>query len=149
MENSKLILAIEEEITFLKRVKLDQNFKIDEITSDREKKLDEIFKDLISVVDAFDKADKRIEEQYPEDEAAIKTRKRFSTSKKKLIEILKKNGVEEMIFSDRFSTLEDCQIVDTEPDSTKHPNTILSIEKPGYRRNGRLLRLAEVIVVKN
>ena len=70
-------------------------------------------------------------------------------SKKKLLEILNKNNVNEILFPDGLATLEDFQVEDTEPDSTKPNNTIISIEKAGYRRNGRLLRLAEVIVVKN
>lgn len=44
--------------------------------------------------------------------------------------------------------MDDCQIVETEPDATKENDTIISIEKAGFRRNGRLLRLADVIVVK-
>lgn len=100
-------------------------------------------------MDAFDKADRRLEEQYLENEDVQKARRRFSTSKKKLLEILNKNNVNEIMFSDGIATLEDCQIEDTEPDMMKPNNTIISIEKAGYRRNGRLLRLAEVIIVKN
>lgn len=114
-----------------------------------EKELDSIFKDLLTVVDAFEKADKRIDELYTENEAAQKARKRFATPKKKLLEILNKNEVHEILFPDGIATLKDCQIEDTEPDATKPDNTIISIEKAGYRRNGRLLRLAEVITVKN
>lgn len=149
MEQTNLIAAIEAEITALKKLKLEQEHKIEELISDNEKQLDAIFTDLLSVLDAFDKAEKRIEELFPEEEAAIKTRKRFATSRKKLVELLKKNGVEEMTFNDGKATLADCHIVDTEPDLTKEFNTIVSIEKPGYRRNGRLLRLSEVIVIKN
>lgn len=140
---------IENEIKKLQRTVLDQKHKIENLESEKEKQLDSIFKDLLTVMDAFDKADRRLEEQYPENEDIQKARKRFSTSKKKLLEILYKNNVNEILFSDGIATLEDCQIEDTEPDMMKPNNTIISIEKAGYRRNGRLLRLAEVIVVKN
>ena len=116
---------------------------------EKEKELDSIFKDLLTVVDAFDKADKRLADQYVENDDVQKARKRFATSKRKLLEILNRNNVNEIQFPDGIATLEDCQVADTEPDATKPNNTIISIEKNGYRRNGRLLRLAEVIVVKN
>ena len=111
--------------------------------------MDLIFKDLLAVFDTFDKADNRLAEQYPESEDVQKARKRFATAKKKLMEIFARNNVYEIIFPDGIATLEDCQVEDTEPDVSKPDNTIVSIEKAGYRRNGRLLRLAEVIVVKN
>lgn len=140
---------IKSKIQDFQREILEQRHKIKCLEIEKEKELDSIFKDLLTVVDAFDKADKRLAEQYAENEDVQKARKRFATSKKKLLEILNRNNVNEIIFSDSIATLEDCQIVDTEPDATKPNNTIVSIEKNGYRRNGRLLRLAEVIVVKN
>lgn len=140
---------IENKIQDFQRIVLEQKHKIEDLENEKETELDSIFKDLLSVIDAFDKADRRLAEQYSENEDIQKARKRFATSKKKLLEILNKNNVNEILFPDDLATLEDCQVEDTEPDSTKPNNTIISIEKAGYRRNGRLLRLAEVIVVKN
>lgn len=140
---------IENKIQDFQRIILEQKHKIEDIENEKETELDSIFKDLLSVIDAFDKADRRLAEQYSENEDIQKARKRFATSKKKLLEILNKNNVNEILFPDGLATLEDCQVEVTEPDSTKPNNTIISIEKAGYRRNGRLLRLAEVIVVKN
>ena len=140
---------IENKIQDFQRIILEQKHKIEDLENEKETELDSIFKDLLSVIDAFDKADRRLAEQYSENEDFQKARKRFATSKKKLLEILNKNNVNEILFPDGLATLEDCQVEDTEPDSTKPNNTIISIEKAGYRRNGRLLRLAEVIVVKN
>ena len=52
-------------------------------------------------------------------------------------------------FKDNLSNDDLCIVSDTEPD-TEHPNGfILSIEKDGYLRHGKLLRRAEVIIVKN
>ncbi len=140
---------IENMIQDFQRLILEQKHKIENLENEQEKILDYIFKDLLTVIDAYDKADRRLAEQYSENEDVQKARKRFETSRKKLLEILKKNNVVEIQFSDGIATLEDCQIVDTEPDASKSENTIISVEKTGYRRNGRLLRLAEVIVVKN
>lgn len=148
-ERLQIRSEIEKEIQDLQRTVHAQEHKIEELENRHEKELDGIFKDLLSVIDAFDKADNRSSELFPDSEEVSKTRKRFATSKKRLLEILSRNGVSEILFEDGMATIDDCQIEDTEPDSTKPNDTIVSIEKAGYRRNGRLLRLAEVIVVKN
>lgn len=142
-------VEIKEEVTQLHKKRIEIEHKIEDMASENEKNLDAIFKDLLSVIDAFNKADTRMAEQYPENEVAAKVRKRFATAKKKLLEILSKNGVTEIEFPDNMATLEDCQILETEPDLNRPENAIVSIEKKGYRRHGRLLRLAEVITVKN
>ena len=140
---------IEQEVTRLQKLNIDSKHTIDDLMSENERNLDTIFTDLLSVIDAFNKAEARVAEQFPDNEVAEKVRKRFSTAKKKLLEILNKNGVTEIEFPDNMATLEDCQIVETEPNLELPESTIVSIEKNGYRRNGRLLRLAEVVTVKN
>ena len=142
-------VEIEEEVTQLNKNRIELEHKIEDMASENEKNLDAIFKDLLSVVDSFNKADSRMAEQYPDNEVAEKVRKRFATAKKKLLEILSKNGVAEIEFPDNLASINDCEIVETEPDLSKPENTIVSIEKAGFRRNGRLLRLAEVVAVKN
>lgn len=142
-------IEIESKIQEFQRLILEQDHKIHDLETARERELDTIFQDLLTVVDAFDKADARLVEQYADSEDVTKARKRFATSKKKLVEILKKNEVEEIQFPNGIANIEDCQIVDTEPDSSNENDTIVSVEKAGFRRKGRLLRLADVIVVKN
>ena len=142
-------IEIESKIQEFQRLILEQDHKIHDLETARERELDTIFQDLLTVVDAFDKADARLAEQYADSEDVTKARKRFATSKKKLVEILKKNEVEEIQFPNGIANIEDCQIVDTEPDSSNENDTIVSVEKAGFRRKGRLLRLADVIVVKN
>lgn len=140
---------IENKIIDFQRMILELKHKIEKLEYEKEKELDSIFKDLLNVIDSFDKADRRLSEQYPENEDIQKARKRFAISKKRLLDILDKNGVNEILFPDGIATPENCQIENTEPDTTKPNNTIITIEKVGYRRNGRLLRLAEVTIVKN
>jgi molecular chaperone GrpE (heat shock protein) len=148
-DTEKTKVELEDTITGFLQLIHSQSDKIEELDNAREKELDSIFKDLLTVLDAFDKADTRLEEQFPDNDEVNKARKRFATTKKKLIEILNKNGVSEITFPTGIATLDDCQIEETEPDASKPNDAIISIEKAGYRRNGRLLRLAEVIVVKN
>ena len=142
-------IEIENKVQEFQRLILEQEHKIQDLETARERELDTIFQDLLTVIDAYEKADARLAEQYADSEEVTKARKRFATSKKKLVEILKKNEVEEIQFPNGIANIEDCQIVDTEPDSSKENDTIVSVEKAGFRRKGRLLRLADVIVVKN
>lgn len=140
---------LEESIQNFQKLILEQDHKIEELETSKDRDLDNLYKDLITVIDAFNKADARLNEQFPENEEVAKSRKRFATAKNKLVEILNKNGVTEIEFPDGMATLEDCEIDDTEPDASKADDTIISIVSPGYRRNGRLIRLAKVVVVKN
>lgn len=140
---------IENTIQQFQRLILEQDHKIEDLENAREKEIDTIFKDLLSVIDAFDKADARLKELYPDNKDISRARTRFATAKNKLGAILENNGVTEIQFNDGMATLADCQVEDTEPDASRPDDTIISIEKAGYRRNGRLLRRAEVIVVKN
>lgn len=146
-DNRKVLEAVVTDILESNHKMSDQ---IKELSLTHEKELDSIFKDLLMVIDSFEKADNRLAEQYPDNDDVNKARKRFATAKKKLVDILNKNGIEEITFpTGMASALEDCTTVDTEPDAEKPNGQILSVEKAGYRRNGRLLRSAEVVVVKN
>ena len=140
---------IESTIQQFQRLILEQNHKIENIKHAREQELDSIFRDLLTVIDAFNKADTRLEELYPECNEVVKARNRFATAKNRLKAILENHGVSEIQFPDGMATLEDCQVEETEPDSSRPDDSIISIEKAGYRRKGRLLRRAEVIIVRN
>ena len=90
---------VETMIQGFQRQILEQEHKIEELKNSKERELDTLFKDLLSVVDAYEKAEARLDEQYSDNEAVIKAKKRFSTSKKKLMEILRKNGVSRIILA--------------------------------------------------
>lgn len=140
---------IENTIQQFQRLILEQEHRIEDLEIAREKELDSIFRELLTVIDAFEKADSRLKERYPDNKDISSARTRFATAKNKLKAILENNGIYEIQFPDGLVTLEDCQVEDTEPDASKPNDTIISIEKAGYRRKGRLLRRAEVIVVRN
>lgn len=140
---------LEEIIQGFQRLILEQDHKLEDLEFTKERELDDLFKDIINVIDAFNKADTKLSKLFPESEEVARARKHFATTKNKLLEILNKNGVTEIEFPDGMATLNDCEIDETEPDASKPDGMIISIEKLGYRRNGRLIRLAKVIVVKN
>ena len=140
---------IENIIQQFQRQILEQKHKIEDLENAHEKELDTIFKELLKVVDSFNKADARLLERYPDSAEVTSARNRFATAKNRLMAILENNGVSEIKFPDGLATIEDCQVEETQIDNSKPDDTILSIEKAGYRRNGRLLRSAEVIIVRN
>ena len=110
----------------------------------------EMLLDIIQIVDTFEKAEVTIVEKgWNKAEISEQPIKRLLTAKRKTLSILEKYNVSKIIFSDNIATDEECKTVDTEPDSSKPNNFIISIEKNGYKYEEKILRPAEVIVVKN
>ncbi|MGL4493080.1 MAG: nucleotide exchange factor GrpE [Tannerellaceae bacterium] len=113
-----------------------------------EKKLDDIFCEFISVIDAFERSELAIKE-YELDDNAKKAIKRLLNAKKKAQIVLNKFNVQEIVFENNRSIDQFCVVNDTEPDSSRETGEIISIEKKGYTRKGCVIRPAEVVIVKN
>lgn len=115
-----------------------------------EKEIDSIFCEFLNVIDTFDKSEQVIKEKgLDADENAQKAIKRLLNAKKKAIFALEKFGVKPIVFEDNMVIDECCVTSGTEPDASKSDGEIITIEKQGYKRKERLLRPAEVIIVKN
>jgi molecular chaperone GrpE (heat shock protein) len=116
----------------------------------QESRIDGIFKEFLSVVDTFDRAEKTIKERgLDQEENAKKAINRLLNAKKKALSVLEKFDVKKIEFEDGHSIPELCSVADTEPDPDKKSGDIISIEREGYTRKGKLLRAAEVVIVKN
>jgi molecular chaperone GrpE (heat shock protein) len=116
----------------------------------REKELDEIFTEFLTVIDTFEKSEAAIKERgLDQDEKAQKAITRLLNAKKKAISTLEKFNVNKIKFDDGRVDDEVCTTVDTEPDATRENGEIVSVEKEGYTRKGHLIRRAEVVVIKN
>ena len=101
---------IENKIQDFQRIILEQKHKIEDLENEKETELDSIFKDLLSVIDAFDKADRRLAEQYSENEDIQKARRRFATQKKKFLKFWIKIMLNKIYFPDGLETFKDCQV---------------------------------------
>ncbi len=111
---------------------------------------DEIFLDVISILDAFSREEKVIEDhEWNKSEDCQKAIKRLLNAKRKMNTMLDKYNVQKITFEDGMSNDDLCTVTDTEPNTDKPNGFILSIEKDGYTRNGHTLRRAEVVIVKN
>lgn len=141
---------IETEITKIKKENLQQRNDIEELTLGKERQLDALINDVIQIIDAFEKAEGKVKDTgLCEEESAQKAVKRMLQPKKLAMSILSKYNVSQIDLDGKFADDNICTVVDTEPDLEKEDGFVISIEKNGYMRGDRLIRRAEVIVVRN
>lgn len=133
----------------LRKIVTLQNEK-EQAEKNHEKKLDDIFAEVLTVIDTFQKSEAIIKERgLDQEENASKAIKRLLNAKKKALSVLEKFNVKRIEFETGMVDDDLCTTVETEPDSTRKNGEIISIEKDGYTRNGHLIRRAEVVIVKN
>ena len=145
-----MIEKIEQQISDMLRNNKALSNQIEDNHRKEEQRLDEIFLDVISILDAFTREEKVIEDhEWNKSEDSQKAIKRLLNAKKKLNTLLEKHDVKKMSFDDGMSNDDLCSVTDTEPDPEKPNGFIISIEKDGFTRNGHTLRRAEVVIVKN
>lgn len=145
-----MIEKIEQKISDMLRNNKALSNQIEDNHRKEEQRLDEIFLDVISILDAFTREEKVIEDhEWNKSEDSQKAIKRLLNAKKKLNTLLEKHDVNKISFDDDMSNDDLCSVTDTEPDPEKPNGFIISIEKDGFTRNGHTLRRAEVVIVKN
>lgn len=150
MDNINLKSMIGAKISELLSENLALKNSNEEIVKNNENAIDDIFRDILSIIDTFERAEETIKERGLDvDENAQKAIKRLLNAKKKAIFVLEKYDVKPIVFENNKAIDEFCVTNGTEPDPSKEDGTIVSIEKNGYTRNGHVVRPAEVIVVKN
>lgn len=133
----------------LRQIVTLQNEK-EQAEKNHEKELDDIFAEVLTVIDTFQKSEAIIKERgLDQEENASKAIKRLLNAKKKALSVLEKFNVKRIEFETGMVDDDLCTTVETEPDSTRENGEIISIEKDGYTRNGHLIRRAEVVIVKN
>ena len=141
---------IEEEITKIKNEHLKQRNEIDELSLNNERQLDALINDVIQIIDTYEKAETKVKESgLYDDENVQKAVKRMLQPKKVALSMLSKYNVSQIDLDGKIVNDDICTVVDTEPDPDKEDGLVLSIEKNGYLRGDRLIRRAEVIVVRN
>ena len=133
----------------LRKIVTLQNEK-EQAEKNHEKEFDDIFAEVLTVIDTFQKSEAIIKERgLDQEENASKAIKRLLNAKKKVLSVLEKFNVKRIEFEIGMVDDDLCTTVETEPDSTRKNGEIISIEKDGYTRNGHLIRRAEVVIVKN
>ena len=142
--------AINEKLSELARKNLELQSECEKANKRADSILDEALCEFLTVLDTFERAEQYIEEhELDKDEDGSKAIKRLLNAKKKAMFVLEKYNVKKMVFENNMSVPDWCSVTDTEPDSSRQNGEIVSIEKNGYLRDDRLLRSAEVIIIKN
>ena len=141
---------IETEITEIKKANLQLKNDLEQKSLDNERRFDALINYIIQILDAYEKSETKVKEMgLMDDENAQKGIKRMLQPKKVALSILSKYNVAQIDLDGKLMDENVCTIVDTEPDSEKEDGLVLSVEKNGYVRGDRLVRRAEVIVVRN
>jgi molecular chaperone GrpE (heat shock protein) len=148
---------MEKEVDELQNILTTHLKRISGLKNDIENKETEkqdLFKDIIlGIIDVID-AHERVEESLIErgmdknDENA-KIINRYKTVQKKTLNLLNKYGVTKLEYPENKLIVGFSKIVDTEPDSSRKNDEIITVVRNGYIRGKELIREAELIVVKN
>ena len=134
----------------------EENIKLNNWISTQEKvnddKISDICKDLLQVLESFEWAEASIHEREL-DKSKISTGAitRLLTAKTKLLEVLQTYGVKMVTFPEGKlgSNSSMVKVVSTVKDPEKADDTVVKVVKDGFYRKNRLLRQAEVIIIKN
>lgn len=148
----KIKSIIQEKISSLMLDNISVRNELEETVKSQDKKIDEIFREFITVIDTFERAEQTIKEKnlVREDDKDTQTAiKRLLNAKRKALNVLEKYDVKRIEFENNRSIEELCEVTGTEPDPSRETGDIVSIEKEGYTRNGHLIRPSEVIIVRN
>ena len=129
-------------------IRLNTWISAQETASDNQ--ITEICKDFLQVLESFEWAEATIHERGL-DQSRISTSAiaRMLTAKTKLLEQLEKYGVKKVEFENGEFDATKGKIVGNIADEEKEDGMVASIEKDGFYRKQKLLRPAEVIIVKN
>ncbi|BBO92715.1 nucleotide exchange factor GrpE [Desulfosarcina ovata] len=149
--NSKKAFLKQKLIEFQRRIaELDHRLK-ESRESFRKREADLIL-ELLTLLDAFENIDETIEAKQDQfDKSARMLSKNIRSVHKKLKRLLQTRDLVEIEFPEDMARIDHCKIVDTRSAPGSRNETILSVVKKGYvnKKNGRVLRKAEVITVFN
>lgn len=143
---------IELENILIQNLRLSNSLKNEVEKKDIEKhdQLKDLALGIIDILDSFDRIEESIiEKGLDKNEDANKISTRYKTIQKKLLNILQKNGITKIEFPDNRLLVGFCEVMETEADSTRKNDEIISIVRSGYIRGKELIRAAQIIVVKN
>ncbi len=104
---------------------------------------------LVEILDAFERKEESLRERYADSADGQQVIKSYATIHKRVTQQLARHGVVPIPFPENRLIVGLTEVVGTEPNATLPNETILAIIRPGYIRTNEVLRMAEVIVVRN
>ena len=150
-KNTALFSALDEKITSLQKERAEYKDAARRLQEEKDSLVKEILKDMIGVLDAFERCATVIEEKgWAACEEGRRVQSRYLNVEKTLRRKLNDKGVFEIAL--KVGDMVDdnlCSTCDTEPNSSMKDGTIIGIEKKGYMFKDIVLRPVEVVIVKN
>jgi molecular chaperone GrpE (heat shock protein) len=148
------IIALKKQLSQIIVENLQSNNHLKNEIEQKENEKHDLLKDMsLNIIDIIDSCEYIeewvIENNYNEIEEVKKTNSRYKTIQKKLLGLLQKNGISKIEFPDNRLIVGICEVVETEADSNRKNDEIISIIRNGYIRGKELIRPAQIIVVKN
>jgi molecular chaperone GrpE (heat shock protein) len=136
-------------VQYLKSTNLLKN-EVERKENEKHDLLKDISLNIIDIIDSFERIEESIiEKEYNKIDEVNKTTSRYRTIQKKLLSLLQKHGVTKIEFPDNRLIVGLCEVVETEADSNRKNDEIISVIRNGYIRGKELIRSAQIIVVKN
>lgn len=124
--------------------------EVEKKENEKHDQLKDISLGIIDILDSFERVEESlIEKGVDKNEEASKTMNRYKTIQKKLLNLLQKYGITKIEFLDNRLIVGLCEVVETEADSNRKNDEIISVVRSGYIRGKELIRAAQIIVVKN
>jgi molecular chaperone GrpE (heat shock protein) len=120
----------------------------------KENEKQDLLKDLslkiIDVIDSFENSEEWVtENELNKADEVRRSLSRFKIVHRKLLGLLKEHGITKIEFPDNRLIVGLCEVVETEANSQKKNDEIISVIRNGYIRGKELIRPAQIIVVKN
>ena len=124
--------------------------EVEKKENEKHDQLKDISLGMIDILDSFERVEEGlIEKGLDKNEEASKIMNRYKTIQKKLLNLLQKYGITKIEFPDNRLIVGLCEVVETEADSNRKNDEIISVVRSGYIRGKELIRAAQIIVVKN
>ena len=133
---------------------LQSNNHLKNAIEQKENEKQDLLKDLslkiIDVIDSFENSEEWVtENELNKVDEAKRAVSKFKIVHRKLVGLLREYGITKIEFPDNRLIVGLCEVVETEADSQKKNDEIISVIRNGHIRGKELIRPAQIIVVKN
>jgi molecular chaperone GrpE (heat shock protein) len=148
------IIALKKQLNQIIVENLQSNNHLKNEIEKKENEKHDLLKDLslkiIDVIDSFENSEEWVtENELNKVDEAKRAVSKFKIVHRKLVGLLREYGITKIEFPDNRLIVGLCEVVETEADSQKKNDEIISVIRNGYIRGKELIRPAQIIVVKN
>ena len=148
------IIAVKNQLSQIIVENLQSNNQLKNEIEQKENEKNDLLKDIslkiIDIIDSFENSEEWVaENELNKVDEAKRAVSKFKIVHRKLVGLLKNYGITKIEFPDNRLIVGICEVVETEADSFRKNDEIISIIRNGYIRGKELIRPAQIIVVKN